>query len=455
MSNLSIDEEVNELCRRIYDSEADPALRLEMVKYAEAYVSQGARPKKGHAHWFVLSCLAALLSLKILWLDLIRYCRRSTACKPGPKAAIHGEQSNRTRHIVNNLPGDVSGIVILGRPRTGLNKLETQLGLSGVIYPMDVATAFKVLFASILACWRYGRALAKAPFPIPLRDQVAMTYRLHLGRVQARWWESYGSANVVLFGHTGLGDSATLEAAMQDQGARTIHVLHGASHGWNFVASSTKALCQSGFDAKLTASLPDYQESMHIPMRRPKPKRGSKGILLFTAYSHPMNPSYQSEGIAADLRIMRLVADVAHSQTLSTKLCWKPHPAFHDLPQIDKDLLTKAAKDFGYTMRSEQITAEDMTAFATVLTTPSSVLVDALRAGQLPVLVTKEDDPLRGMYAEYPLRASSFATVKHLVQHIETNQAFVDSFQETWSLIEPGKPISKDILNEVLIREAQ
>jgi hypothetical protein len=237
------------------------------------------------------------------------------------------------------------------------------------------------------------------------REQVAIAFRVFLGAVSARWWVNSGvKAGTVIFGHTGTADTTVLEQAMQENGAQTVHAVHGLATGPNFVGISNLALFRCGYDARKYAQLNCYGACTAQPAPRKMPSRGAEGILLLTNLAHPMNPDFAAHGLEAELNLLRAVAGAARMLGHKAGLMlWKPHPVIAQLPEEVAVELRREALALGYQELPHGpslISAAESVRW--VLTSPSTVCVDLLAEGVLTLVLDPQGSLLDSSAALFP-----------------------------------------------------
>lgn len=394
--------------------------------------------------------IAVAVAVLVLLKTLLQWGGRSRSIAPNAKlvVAVHGEWSNRTRHLLSRVGHDLqpAAIVMLGRPEGSLEALGTTwLERTGspmppVHAPLSWAAARAAAgrLSSLLAeGWREARSARCRP---PLREHAALVFRVLLGAIEAEWWRQNGVRDAcVIFGHTGTADTHQLERQMQSQGCRTVHSVHGLCEGPNFVGFSTVAFFRSGADARLYGPLGQYGACAAPAAAWTEPLTGEAGLLLFTNLAHPMRAGYRERGIADEIAVLEAVSRGAqlHGQG-TTPMRWKPHPTIDGLPKAEQQRLRSTARELGF----DEITdwqAVDLAARAArwVLTTPSSMAVELLGLGRLPIVI--------GALEGWPGVACSAAEIAESMARVAA-AAPVTVFRQAWERCLPARAPTADEL---------
>ena len=357
---------------------------------------------------------AAPLALAMIAASVIRHRNSAPhSVEGGVMIALHGEASNRTRHLLPPVfdPGPDTAFCIIGRPQASLAMagriLDPKAGMAGrrVFYPFDVKSLLGALPVMVSHFAAGVGVAATAPILLPFRECVGICYRMGLGAVQAHWWRR-GNLRpaTVLFGHTGTADTTQLEWAMQQAGARTVHCVHGGSLGWNFAGYSTVGVFLNGHDAALAGRFPGYATSTYLPQVKPLFVPGVEDRwLLLTAYSHIMNPAYAYAGTSPDIEAMRSVASLARvAAPRPAELIWRPHPALRRLPAADQERLARFAAEAGFRPWPEDLPYDGIAGFGRIFSTPSTAALDALLLGRAVELVVTAPLVTETIYGIWP-----------------------------------------------------
>lgn len=355
-------------------------------------------------------------------------------------AAMHGEIANRTRHLIAALAAEASDapILLLGRAQLGRAALRAQLAEAGVrgplVRPFDLFSAVASLPAILRRLGEGRRAVCAAGWHPAARDLAAICFRVALGETHARWAAVHiGSGpRTVVFGHTGVADSHLLERALQAKGARTVHWVHGVSLGLNFVGGSDLAVFQCGSDARWHRKLGGYGRCESLPAPAPAPAPGGEGWLLLSNLVHPMNPDFRRHGVAGEAALLEAVAAAAGD----ARKVWKPHPILASLdPAVRSDIETRAAA-LGFARWPEAQPLDQARDFAVIVSTPSTVALDVLKFGVLPVLYGGAGLDPSSALAQLPLKAETVDELRSVARQASDRAAL---FQSAWTAVAPGR----------------
>jgi hypothetical protein len=398
--------------------------------------------------------LAAPVALALFWATLLRYRDVGTPPRLGTDCliALHGELTNRTRHLLPQhfAPEGEPAYAVIGRPRLPLRAVaslfdpENRYAGKAVFRPLSLGAALRSLPAAMSALAQGTRETVRTPVSLPLAAATAIAYRFIQGAAHAEWWQASGlRPSLVIFGHTGIADTTMLERAMQRQGTRTVHCVHGISHGWNFGGYSDLAIFTCGHDAALAHRFPGYRRTASIPLPAPEPAVGDGRWLLLTATAHPMNPLYHRYGIAPDIAALNMVAEAARLVgTPPDAVVWRPHPALAMLPAAHRRSLEARAQDLGFAEWPADWPYPALRRFGMVLTTPSTAALDALRLGKLPIILRTA--ALRGdtVIGRLPLQAADAATLAASIDRLAASDARHAAFSAAWDLVQPGEALA-------------
>jgi hypothetical protein len=362
--------------------------------------------------------------------------------------AVHGEWETRTRHLLppSYNPGLDPQYLIIGRPRRSLRDITDMLaqksGLkdANFIRPLDFNAAVRALIPGLSKIAHGIDAAASGPIQAGWRDCWALTYRMMQGAAHRQWWQRRQcTPQTVIFAHTGTADTSQLELAMHTGGTKTIHMVHGVNHGWPFAGVSSLGLFQSKHDAELARSIGSYGRTDFIASPCPVFVPGGEGWLILTSYTHPMGRPYATYGVEPDIKALELVAAAARSAAIEpASITWRPHPAIEKVAQKDREILEAAAARHGFTRWPIDQPLTAMKSFETIVTTPSTVLLDALHLGKCPILLATATLQNDHIYAAYPLRAH---TAEQLVHQASQNQTG-HYLSEIWSVLLPARQLT-------------
>lgn len=366
--------------------------------------------------------------------------------------ALHGEISTRTRHVLNALAGSappIQAVVLLGRVPQSPARIAALwsavvpgLSLSDVplLLPMSPRATLRAL-GDLPRLMSAGlRQAARATTPVGLRDEVAMAFRVFSGAVAARWWAQHGIRCEVIFGITGTGDTTLLERAIQQSGGRSVHAVHGQATGPNFIGISDLAMFRSHHDVRAYARLSTYGACTVQDAFVPEAKRGVAGLLLLSNLAHPMNPGFQRFGLRDEVALMEAVGEAARTLGApALPLRWKPHPVITKLPIKCRDVLYACAAQYGFEQVAsdrplEQIAQDNRW----ILTSPSTVALDLLRAGYLSVVIDPQNSVLDTALAGLPGTTCDPQAVAALCRELESQDIYVRACAAAFEKIGPG-----------------
>lgn len=435
------------------------AMRLRLAELGQP-VARRRGDSIGPALAFTAAAFVALFAW--IWTVLAIFPRR-TVCPPVGDIlfAVYGERSNRTRDLMPPMtePRPGQAYLVLGRSRRRLSALAGDLGLS-----TDKVVLFRPgsWSAAARSCKTLPQLLADGANCIhrcqavpPWRELVAMNFRMLMGQCYAEWWRSARPGpKLAVFSHSGLADSTALERAQQEAGTRTAHLVHGISEGWNFTAASNVGIFKCGFDADWHSTLPCYGTTMSIPQPRPDLNTGGNGWVICTNYIHPMNPHFRRHGPEQELRILELVAEVASLvKNKPKRITWKPHPVFSTVQPTIQDTVLERVAFHGFERWGPQEDKEGLGSYRLILSTPSTLALDALRLGKLPIVISGGDLRPDNVVGAFPLSGLAPAELKGRIERFENLALLEEDFIKTWSRVSPGAAFSQEWL-EALLRGA-
>lgn len=329
--------------------------------------------------------------------------------------AVHGEWSNRTRHVLGLCRETSTSpvVLVLGRPRASLRHTarlwQGQPGLAAAVLvrPFSPWSALRSAGRALRLC-AAGYRLAPRQFHRPrFSEQVAMAYRCFLGAASAHWWRHSGApVRTVVYGHTGLADTTLLEEAQQRTGASTVHAVHGISSGLNFVGRSSVGLFRCVHDARWHEELGGYGACQAKSAQPPGPARGGRGMLFLSNHLHPMNPWFRAFGAEDELRALGQVAAAADLLGVPRgEVVWKPHPVFASLPAAVRESVLARVDALGLRSWPDGAPLSEAARFRIVLSTRSTAALDVLRLGILPVILENREVTHADALSNFPLQA--------------------------------------------------
>jgi len=435
---------------------APPVDDLWRLELAKARLDSDHPDSPGGGFW-----PAALIGLAV-WVRTLIAVPFADRLAPSDRrlAALHGEVSNRTRHLLSALSAEApeTPLILLGRPRQSMKGLRRAfagagLGNPRLIRPYSLIDGLLSLPGGLSRLIEGARVVGAAEWRPDRRTLAAICFRMLLGETAARWARRQpgGIGRGVIFGHTGVADTHLLERSLQSAGGRTLHWVHGVSLGLNFVAGSDVGLFQCGADARWHQRLGGYGRTLALPAQRPEPAPMGRGWLLLSNLAHPMNPDFRRNGAVAEEALLDAVSRAAVLAG-QTRLVWKPHPVIHTLSQDIQDRLHARARDLGFAVwphaDGELARAAD---FALVVASPSTVALDMLRLGLVAVIHGGAGlDPMSAL-ARLPLQTTTSEDLVAASRALSDPAARAKSLAQAWAAIEPGRPATLEALWELLV----
>ena len=438
----------------------DPVWQFELAALTEASGLEPSRPAG-----FVRNAVAQIAAFKIATLTLGWLILRHGGTSPRKArnlladsatiVALNGEDTTRTRPLrsalaaLDNAASDGHyPILLLGRPSSSVKGAFAALDPRGEIgdhkamrplspgsFLRAIPEVIGLMFASVGQTARYRRH-------IPFSTRIAIAYRMAQGASFARWWERASEKSAVtkaLFGHTGNADTSQLEQSMQAQGIKTLHAVHGTNIGWPLTGLSDVAVFPSGADAALGRTLPAYGKCGHVPLERPAVSRGNNKWALLTSYTHLQHAAYRMDGASADIALVRLVANAASEKGQDpAAIFWRPHPQINLVDAREKSRLEQEIEGAGFSRWPQELPYDSLGKFSAVITTPSTVLTDALRLGQ-PAIVARTAPMQKDLlYARHPLLVQNSDELGSALEKVLDPAGRIAAFNDAWQSIEPG-----------------
>lgn len=433
----------------------DEPFSPEALEYSKAAMGRGdiqcglAPPDKALPGQGVLAAsrfwLLASLALGFVAVKLCLSPANGTPLQGRRGLALHGELSNRTRHILESVTASECPdfVLLLGMPRTGLGEVQKVwapfLGPSPppVHRPASLSSLLGSLLDSLRALARARTMERTCPVRPGWRQQIAILARMVLGEASARWWRRHGCVSRITYGHTGTADTTRLELAQQATGCVTVHAVHGISGGRNFIGRSDVAIFRCGHDADWHTRLGGYGRCEWLPSNKPTWRRGESGLLLLSSLAHPMYLGWQLHGIQEESALLEAVARAANAVGADGPRYWMPHPALRKLPGEQQKTLSSLAKRLGFCVPQN---GTHFTALANevrwLVSSESTVAVELLANGQLPIIWRSPWSAPECALALYAPRATD---ADMLEAHMRaSNDELAESFESTWHSIRPG-----------------
>lgn len=425
--------------------------QLDLRTVARMLEARGERVS-GAWRWGVIDRAGFVASVLVAcgaWLATLWRTRREWVSAPSDVEvllAVHGEWSNRTRHVLAsctqaNTPATV---LVLGRPRLSLAELRQllqrhlEIGNARLLRPFSLAAAVRSAPHGLALCLQGLPIALRYPFRPSFKELVAMNYRCLLGAASAQWWVRGGRAAEVIYGHTGLADTTLLELEQQAGGTTTVHVVHGISGGLNFTGRSSVARFLCEHDARWHAQLGGYGKCVARAASPPAYVQGARGLLFLSNHLHPMNPWFQLFGAADEERSLRQVAEAADSLGVArSEVVWKPHPVFFQFDPGVREPILRLVGQLGFSQWPSNAAIDHAATFSRVISTRSTIALDVLRLGVLPIILgpalQAEDEAI----SSFPLHAADAAEIVEAMLALEDRSSAEELFAACWSAIGP------------------
>jgi hypothetical protein len=401
----------------------------------------------------VLQFTLATLTALVFWIATVLRAsleRREVVPHADTVLAVHGEWSNRTRHVLRLGTGrEAQVVLVLGRPRCELRQLAQMWSVNAglvrpvLLRPFSVGSAVRSLPRSVKLCLAGARLVTGQAYKPPFSAQVAMTYRCLLGGASAAWWQASGiRSRVSVYGHTGLADTTLLEAAQQASGVTTVHAVHGVSAGLNFVGRSNLAVFRCAHDATWHRALGGYGDCRAWPTVRPGAVRGGKGILFLSNLLHPMNPWFRAFGASDELHALAQVAAVADEIGVPRgEVVWKPHPVFNSFsPELRQRVLRRVG-ELGLRSWPDGAPLGEAVDYAVVLSTRSTAALDVLSLGLIPVILESRAMAVSDAVSCFPYQARNPAEAVRAITMLDSERDLEAIHQDCWRRIGPAEAL--------------
>lgn len=372
-------------------------------------------------------------------------------------AASHAEWSTRTRHLLTAIdPADppISAVILLGRLRRTSDQTaelweSCRPGSRAASLPLVVPMSPRACLAALGDLPRLFReGLASSGYmllALSFREQVAISFRVVLGNVAAHWWKECGAASTseVIFGMTGTADTTLLEHAIQRTGGRSVHAVHGQAIGPNFLGLSDLGLFRSRHDARAYARLGAYGACAVQEGPAMEPRRGEAGLSLLSNLAHPMNPGFQRFGLRDEASLLEAVGDAARLLGAPAQpLRWKPHPVIADLPPDTVDALRACAARHGFEELPPDMPVEQIAESSRwVVTSPSTVALDLLRAGYLSIVLDPQGTVLDTALVGLPGAACDPQPLAALCRDLDPQDSYAGAWAAAIETIGPARAL--------------
>lgn len=413
-----------------------------------AMVAGGARRRASLRALSFCATIAALIWLCLLTLRSLRWPR--LAEQDGRTViALHAEAANRTRHVRNALKGRdcaTTDVLFVGRPHMNRAVAEEMLKCGGWDGGFALAWDWRAVLAGIRAALRIvaqaPQAILAAGYRPTLAQLTAIELRIFLGTASAwRWEASKRAAQTVIFGHVGRADTILLEAAMQANGMKTVHWMHGVSVGRAYQGRSNLCVTLCSHDERWHKRILNYDRNVAFVLPRPKFRTGSKrGWAILTNMTHYGYTHFPAVGPAHEMRLIELIAELASREGVNpASVVWKPHPVFYQRDPQVRTLITRKLDELGFLLwPHERMPFDQIAAYETVIVTPSGVALELLKAGRLPVLAEFEPvDPDHALARLEP-RGADFDSLKAALAIARDPSRAQSLFDKIWKQLGPA-----------------
>ena len=242
-----------------------------------------------------------------------------------------------------------------------------------------------------------------------------------------------------MYGHTGLADTTLLEQAQQQRGTQTFHAVHGISAGLNFTGRSSVALFRCAHDARWHEQLGGYGSCRSHVEDCPAHVRGVSGLLFLSNHLHPMNPWFRAFGAASDLRALSIIAETADELGVArSEVVWKPHPVFSTLPAGDQETVLEQIQRWGFTQWCEGSPLGECVRFQYVVCTRSTVALDVLKLGVLPIILDTTQEDMHDVMSNFPYQTDTAAGLICAARMLMADANAGQAFALLWEKVGPA-----------------
>lgn len=373
-----------------------------------------------------------------------------------PLIAVHAEWSTRTRHLVAaadaaDLP--IESVILLGRVKCNLRDVASiwkrncpgsKVASLNHIHPISPRACFGVARELHIFIRQGIRAFEVVSLDVPLKELVAISFRVILGEVSAKWWEKMNVAAEVVFGMTGTADTTLLERAIQRNSGKTVHMVHGQATGPNFVGFSDVAFFRSLYDATAYNESGCYGRCSVQSLQKPSVQRGGFGTFLLTNLAHPMNAGFQAHPLKDELLLLVETAEAArHRGKECFPLFWKPHPVIAKLSVEQQATLRSEAVRLGFIELASDTNILDMARKSRwVLSSPSTVSLDLLKDGILTLILDPQNTVLDTAIRNLPQVPTDRMQICEFLGSLDDCDRYTLSFDQAFSEIGPAESIN-------------
>jgi hypothetical protein len=120
-------------------------------------------------------------------------------------------------------------------------------------------------------------------------------------------------------------------------------------------------------------------------------------------------------------------------------MSWRPHPVIDQLPPSDSRLVRDEARKLGFEEVAQHSSAVEIAAGARwVFCSPSTVAVDLLASGVLPVMLDRQHSIADSSMNRFPGADADSAGLAQLLSRLADDSAYEDAFLATWRDVAPA-----------------
>ena len=170
-------------------------------------------------------------------------------------------------------------------------------------------------------------------------------------------------------------------------------------------------------------------------------------MALYTNYLHPMRSGDPAAGLRLELASLGLVREFAQRDGVSD-LYWRHHPAAGSMPGEATARLKQVAADMGWEPLLPPPRGRAESDYYFVVTSPSTIVVDLLALGALPVMLDLDLPVEQTALLQYPLRAKDAAGLSDWCRRLEDDVERERWYRLCWDSIGPA--IAADSIRRIL-----
>ena len=202
---------------------------------------------------------------------------------------------------------------------------------------------------------------------------------------------------------------------------------------------------QCEHDAHWHRRLGGYGACRAVAGKKPDAIAGGRGLLLLSNYIHPLNPWFRVFGIEDELRLLSIVASAADTLGIARSgIVWKPHPLFDIFPASVTRPVMDRVSELAFSRWHEGAALKEAASFRYTVSTVSTVALDLLRLGIVPIIVdvqqTKGDDAL----SCFPLQCSDAPGLTRAATMFEDQGGSPGLLPSVWTRIGPAPAFAMD-----------